>query len=84
MVGWIAPSVLRQIPGAKEFLDGRDVVLLALWKSRCDLPYLGLIIWFPTAEKSQRIQLYKTVGLDILHSRYCVLNEPFDIDEAWE
>lgn len=83
----IAPCVIKYDPQAdrkngslanEEYRD--DMVLLSLWKTRCNDPQIHLVLWKPGETNCILFKCKSPAAFFKCH--YCDLNARFDEDEA--
>lgn len=82
--GHVCPCVLKHKPNYEmqdhnyPAFDKKDVILLSIWKTRCNNPVLHLVLYFPG---ETNCFLLKTKVVAFLQSRYCDLNATFDEED---
>lgn len=83
--GFLAPFVLKFIgaPNQKENTSqyqGQDVVLLNIWKTRCDAPRVDILLWLPFRQDANSIVQLKGPNVNkFLRFRYCDPQQEFDV-----
>lgn len=91
-VAFIAPFVLRYFDckvrdGAQKVdqYDKKDVVLMAVWHTRCDKPRDDIIIWLPWRNEGAIVHLKGDAGANaFLRNRYTALDVEYDFKLAHE
>lgn len=91
-VAFIAPFVLRYFDckardNAKvvDQYERKDVVLMAVWNTRCTAPREDIIIWLPwRAPTDSIVQLKGSEASAFLRNRYSAIDVPYDFNEAHE
>lgn len=87
--GYIAPCALlyhrvhpAEIPVINQY-DGKMVVLISIWKTRCVKPRFDIVIWLPWQADGHRIVLVKGTSVaNFLNRRYNEPTEAFDVKAA--
>lgn len=81
--GYLAPSLLRSLDHTSSSAESADIILLGIWRTRCNSPRIDIIIWDPalTSDKSVYMIHGPNVG-KFLSNRYCDLDAQFDVQTA--
>lgn len=86
-VGYVAPCILRyhgdELGKTADQYEGKDIVLLGIWKTRCFDPRVDIILWLPHELGDKKVVMVRghKVGV-LLRQRYCDLEAKFDVKLA--
>ena len=87
--GFVAPFLLRyhgpeSLKAEEDQFNGRDVVLLNIWKTRCNEPRTDTIIWLPWEQGTQNsiVHFKGPASNSFLRLRYSVPQEDYSIESA--
>lgn len=85
MTGFLCPAVMSKVPGSADDCFGDDlVVLLAIWKTRCESPYIEGIFWIPNLSPGLTIRHARQQEFGkLLNTRYCDFDKAFDVNQAY-
>lgn len=87
---FIAPFVLRYYASKErenarqvEQYEYKDVVLMSIWRTRCQNPRVDIIIWLPWQSSANSIvHLKGTDASAFLRNRYTALDVVYAFEEA--